>query len=237
MSPLRPRRAKRLRHAADVADDWIRALFQAKLWRGNRWLGVPILQWPTDLFVLQEILFRERPLVVVETGTNRGGSAVFFASMLALVHGDPRAGRVITVDREMPREVVDDLARHPQGGDRILCLEGDSVRPDVVGRVRDAVEGESRVLVFLDSDHAYAHVRAELRAYAPLVPPGGSLLVFDTVCRMLADLPGVPDSWAQDNPLRAVEEFLAEEPDFERNREGEKLLVTFAPGGFLRRRP
>lgn len=232
----RSSRSRRTRGATDAAHDWTLALWDAKLWRGNSWLGVPILQWPTDLLVVQEILFEARPRVVVETGTNRGGSAIFFASMLSLVHGPDADVRVVTVDVSLPDEVRETLERHPQGGDRIVAIEGDSKSPEVVERVLDAVGGERETLVFLDSDHGRDHVLGELRAYSSLVPPEGWLLVFDTICRELAQLPGAPDAWTHDNPRDAVETFLAESPGFVRDPDPEKLLVTFAPGGFLRRR-
>lgn len=232
----RSSRSRRTRAANDAARDWTLALWDTKLWRGNTWLGVPILQWPTDLLVLQEILFRARPRVVVETGTNEGGSAIFFASMLSLIHGPDAEFSVVSVDVSLPREVRETLESHPHGGSRIRTIEGDSKSPEIVARVREAVGHEAEALVFLDSDHGRDHVLGELRAYAPLVPPGGWLLVFDTICRELADLPGAPDSWAHDNPADAVEQFLAESDDFVRDPAPEKLRVTFAPGGFLRRR-
>ena len=86
----------------------------------------------------------------------------------------------------------------------------------------------------LDSDHSYAHVLGELRVYKDFVPLNGYLVVFDTICKALGDVPGLAD-WREDNPLRSVEEFLAETPEFELDKSREKLLVSFAPSGFLRR--
>lgn len=223
------------RDTAALALEWTRRLWAAKLWRGNDWLGVPILQWPTDLQVLQEILHRHKPRIILETGTNAGGSAVFFASMLGLVHGDPAAGKVITVDIKIPDSVRAVLREHPQGGERIIAIEGDSKSSQTIAAVREAVGDESEVLVFLDSDHSYEHVLAEMRAYCDLVPADGWLIVFDTICRWLADLDSAPDSWATDNPHRAVETFLDGTKDFVRDPGPEKLLVTFGAGGFLRK--
>jgi len=70
--------------ASDLPREWTRTLWQNELWRGNQWHGMPILQWPTDLLILQELVGELRPRVIVETGTYRGGSAVFFASLLQL---------------------------------------------------------------------------------------------------------------------------------------------------------
>jgi cephalosporin hydroxylase len=212
-----------------IAMEWSRALWSAGLWRGNKWLGVEIWQWPTDLFVLQEILFEQRPRVVLETGTASGGSAIFYSSMLHLLGG----GRVVSVDLEGPEEVRRLMAEHPRGGD-VTLIRGDSKAPETLDKVRESLGDETNVLVVLDSNHSYEHVLGELRAYRDFVPVGGSLVVFDTICHYIADLPG-KGSWRDDNPLRAVDEFLAEDTRFERDPGREKLQVTMAPGGYLRR--
>ena len=236
MKLLRRNRGRASGATREVALEWTRTLWKDKLWRGTTWLGVPILQWPTDLHILQELLFEARPKVIVETGTNAGGSALFFASMLGLIHDDPTAGRVVTVDIRIPDDVRKTLSDHPVARGRITAIEGDSKSTETMARVEEAIGDERDLFVFLDSDHSRDHVLAELRAYEKLVPPNGWLIAFDTICRDLHDLPGAPSEWKDDNPLAAVDRFLEENRDFERTREPEKLGVTFGPGGFLRRR-
>jgi cephalosporin hydroxylase len=215
----------------ELARQWTRGAWQRNLWQGNTWLGFPILQWPTDMMVVQEIIFQQRPRIIVETGTHRGGSTVYYASLLRLI-GD---GRVVSVDVEIPDAVRAAIAASPLA-DRIVLVQGDSKAPEVVARVRDVAAGESNVLVVLDSDHSRAHVLAELRAYCDLAPVGGYLIAMDTICSDLWDLPNGVRAWQDDNALRAVEDFLREHPEFEVDRSCEKFLVTFSPGGFLRRR-
>lgn len=217
------------RRAPALARKWTKAMWVASLWQGNRWLGVDILQWPTDLLVIQELLFEQKPKVIVETGTYGGGSAIFYASLLRLLGG----GRVISVDVAHSEETRRTIAGH-EFGPAVTLITGDSKAPEIVGRVREELAGEERVLVALDSDHSYAHVLDELRAYREFVPVGGYMLVFDTVCRELASLPGFR-RWRRDNPRRAVETFLREAPQFEQDRSREKLMVTFCRGGFLKR--
>jgi cephalosporin hydroxylase len=142
---------------------------------------------------------------------------------------------VITVDVELSQETERAIREHPLGR-LVETVKGDSKDPAVVDRVRSLVGSERRVLVFLDSDHSRDHVLEELRAYAPLVPPGGYLVAFDTICRWLAGCEGAREEWARDNPLAAVDLFLRENRDFSRDRSREKLLVSFGTGGFLRRR-
>ena len=192
-------------------------LYESDAWTRARWLGAQALKNPLDLWVYQEIVFDTRPELVVETGTYRGGSALYLASVLDLVG----AGEVISIDVEPIR---DDYPQHP----RITYLGGrSSTDAAVVDEVRKRAAGRP-ILVILDSDHSQAHVEAELAVYAPLVPVGCYVIVEDSnIGRIRKDLmPG---------PLEAIETFLASTSEFEIDREREKFLITFNPSGYLKR--
>jgi cephalosporin hydroxylase len=192
-------------------------LYGSDAWTHATWLGAQALKNPLDLWVYQEIMAETRPELIVETGTYRGGSALFLASMCDLLG----VGEVVSIDVEPLR---DDYPQHP----RLTYLGGrSSTDPAVVDEVRERAAGRN-TLVVLDSDHSQAHVEAELAAYAPLVPLGCYLIVEDSnIGRIRKDLlPG---------PLEAVTTFLARSDAFEIDREREKFLITFNPSGYLRR--
>jgi cephalosporin hydroxylase len=194
-------------------------LYESDAWTEATWLGAQALKNPLDLWVYQEIMAETTPDLVVETGTYRGGSAFFLASICDLLD----AGEIVSIDIE---QVRDDYPSHP----RITYLGGrSSTDPDVVREVCGRAEGK-RVLVILDSDHSQAHVEAELEVYAGLVPVGGYLIVEDSnIGRIRKDLmPG---------PLEAIETFLPSPAGsgFEIDRTREKFLITFNPSGYLRR--
>ena len=192
-------------------------LYLSNAWTDATWLGAQALKNPLDLWVYQEIMSELRPELVVETGTYRGGSAFFLASMCDLLHG----GEVVSIDIEPVR---DDYPAH----ERITYLGGrSSTDADVLAAVRARAEGK-RTLVILDSDHSQAHVEAELAEYAPLVPVGGYVIVEDSnIGQIRKDLlPG---------PLEAIQAFLARTDAFVVDRGREKFLVTFNPSGYLRR--
>jgi cephalosporin hydroxylase len=198
-----------------------------------RWLGVPIIQYPQDIVALQEIIWQVRPDVIIETGIARGGSLIFYASMLQLLGGD---GVVVGVDidiRPHNRVVIEAHPLFP----RIRLIEGSSVDRDVVARAAAFTQGRQRVMVVLDSNHTHDHVRQELALYSPLVTPGSYLVVLDTVIeQMPAD--AFPDRpWGRgDNPWTAVQEFLKGQHDFEVDAGiHQKLLITVAPDGYLKR--
>ncbi len=185
-----------------------------------RWLGYPVWQNVLDLWSLQEAIAEIRPRLLLETGTNRGGSALFYAHLFDLL-GD---GRVITVDVEP----LHDLS-HP----RVEFLIGSAVEERVVTTMREAAHSaDGPVMVVLDSDHSETHVAAELRAYADLVTPGSLLLVQDGVIDVLPRF-----AHARPGPLPAIEKFLASRSDFEVDtRWDHRFLVTHHPSGWLRRR-
>jgi cephalosporin hydroxylase len=197
------------------------------------WLGLPMIQIPTDIVALQEIMWETKPDLVIETGIARGGSLVFFASMLQLL-GE---GRVIGIDVDVRAHNRRRIEGHPLAG-RIEMIEGSSLDDQVVRAVRVAAEQARSVMVVLDSNHTHAHVLEELRSYAPLVTPGAYLVVSDTT---LEDIPAQahrPRPWGPgDNPRTAVDAYLAENPSFEVDDAMDaKLLLTSARRGYLRRR-
>jgi cephalosporin hydroxylase len=192
-------------------------LYESDAWTQATWLGAQALKNPLDLWVYQEIMVETKPELVVETGTYRGGSALYLASLCDLVG----RGEVVSIDIE-PRR--DDYPEHP----RLTYLAGrSSTDPAVVEEVGERAGGRP-VLVILDSDHSQAHVEAELAAYAPLVPVGCYVIVEDSnIGRIRKDLmPG---------PREALEAFLARTEEFVIDREREKFLITFNPSGYLRR--
>ncbi|MDQ7832271.1 MAG: cephalosporin hydroxylase family protein [Desulfovibrionaceae bacterium] len=231
-----------------TAHDFLMQSLRAGYSYNFSWLSRPIIQYPQDMAAMQEIIWAVRPDLILETGIAHGGSLIFSASMLALLDlceaieagrtMDPRQSsrRVIGLDIDIRAHNRAAIEAHPMAS-RITMIEGSSVAPEVVAKVRAAAAGHSRVMVCLDSMHTQAHVLAELEAYAPLVTPGSYCVVFDTV---VEDMPpgSFPDRpWDKgDNPKTAVWEFLKAHPEFAVDRAiQDKLLLTVAPDGFLRR--
>ena len=214
-----------------LARQWTKAMWSSELWKQVSWLGVPVLQWPTDLLLLQELMTKLRPRCVVETGCYLGGTSIFYASILQLLGIE---GRVISIDVRMDPAARQNIEAS-SFRDRIHLIEGDSKSEAVHQQLQTRLGSETNVLVCLDSDHSYAHTLAELRLFSRYVPVGGYLVLFDTICEDLADMPHGESSWVYDSPMAALREFLTETPNFSSDPAGGKFLVTFAPQGFLRR--
>ena len=225
------------------------------------WLGRPIIQYPQDMVAIQDLVWRIRPDLVIETGIAHGGSLLLSASLLALLDYcdaaeagtllDPRQPRrrVLGIDIDIRAHNRAAIEAHPLSH-RIDMIQGSSIDPAIVAHVHAQAARHERVLVILDSNHTHDHVLAELEAYAPLTSPGSYCVVFDTVVEDMPDGMTAQRPWGKGNsPLTAVREYLRIlATDGRRATDGQplalevdesiehRLLVTVAPGGYLHRR-
>lgn len=211
-------------------------------------LGRPIIQYPQDMVAMQELIWEVKPDLIIETGIAHGGSLIMSASMLALLDMcdaidsgatlNPRESKrkVLGIDIDIRAHNRVAIDAHPMSS-RIQMIQGSSISPEIVEKVRQVANGYERILVCLDSNHTHSHVLSELKAYAPLASVGSYCVVFDTIVEdMPADM--FPDRpWAPgDNPKTAVWEYLKTHPEFEIDKSVQnKLLITVAPDGYLRR--
>jgi cephalosporin hydroxylase len=217
---------------------WLKVGWNQKYTYTFSWFGRPVIQLPDDMIRLQEVIHRVAPDVIVETGVAHGGSLVYYATLCKAFD----RGRVIGVDIEIRPHNREALDGHPLRG-LIDLVEGSSIDPAIVGRVRSQIAPGEAVLVLLDSNHSRDHVRAELEAYAPLVTPGSYIVATDGVMQDVFDTPRGQRSWRQDNPVSAVHEFLASHPEFALEQPpwpfNESQLdqnVTHWPQAYLRRK-
>jgi cephalosporin hydroxylase len=212
------------------------------------WQGRPIIQYPQDMIAMQELIWKIKPDLIIETGIAHGGSLVFSASMLAQLDiceaidsekmFDPKksARKVLGIDIDIRDHNRKAIEAHPMSS-RIEMIEGSSLDPNVIAQVKTIAKNYSRILVCLDSNHTHEHVLAELNAYASLTSVESYCVVFDTIIEDMPDdlFPDRP--WGVgNNPKTAVWEFLEENKNFEIDKDIQhKLLITVAPDGFLRR--
>jgi len=195
------------------------------------WMGRPIIQLPQDMMAMQEIIWQVKPDLIIECGIAHGGSIIYYASLLELQgHGE-----VLGIDLDIRAHNREAIETHPMSK-RITMIEGSSVDAEVAEQVRAFAAGK-KVIVVLDSNHTHDHVLQELRLYAPLVSIDSYCVVMDTV---VEDMPPefFPDRpWGPgDNPKTAVWAYLKETSDFEIDAAiHNKLLITVAPDGYLRR--
>jgi cephalosporin hydroxylase len=212
--------------------DWITDASRHHYSHHFTWMGLPIIQFPQDIVAIQEIIFRVKPDLIIETGIARGGSLVFYASMLELLGGD-RIVCGIDLDIRAHNRVAIESHRMAR---RIRLIEGSSTGAAAALQATSMTRGRNMVMVVLDSHHTHDHVLRELELYSPLVTRGSYLIVLDTI---IEDMPVgyfQDRPWdVGDNPKTAVREFLQSSRRFEVDNEMDaKLLISVAPGGYLR---
>lgn len=233
----------------EAAQNFLRESVGPKYPYNFAWLGRPVIQYPQDIVAVQELIWEVKPDLVIETGIAHGGSLILSASMLALLDYcdavaagstlDPRQSkrRVLGVDIDIRPHNRTAIEQHPLAH-MIDMIQGSSIGTDVLAKVHESAKDFKRVLVFLDSNHTHDHVLRELDAYAGLASVGSYCVVFDT---LIEDMPAdaYPDRpWGPgDNPKTAVCEWLKSHSEFEIDMAiHNKLLITVAPDGFLKRR-
>jgi len=212
------------------------------------WFDIPIIQYPADIIAIQEVIWKIKPDLIIETGIAHGGSLILSAASLALLdlndavqQGttlDPTRSKrlVIGVDVDIRKLNRKEIENHFLFS-RIKLVEGSSTDPKIISKIKQFSEPFKTVMVMLDSNHTKDHVLNELIAYAPLVSRNSYCIVFDTVIEDLSGVDWVNRSWGLgNNPKIAVDEFLKINSNFEIDKNLQnKLQITVAPDGYLKR--
>ena len=198
------------------------------------WMGIPIIQLPADIMATQEVIWKTKPDIIIETGVARGGSVLFMASILEMMGN----GQVIGVDIDIRKHNRESIEAHPMSK-RVTLIEGGSVDDSILKQVRANIPDGARVMVVLDSDHSRDHVLEECRAYGPMVTKDCYMVVADTLVGHL-DEKEAPQNRSQvwykgNDPLTALQEYMLESDRFEIDLEiNGKLVLSSSPGGYLR---
>ena len=209
---------------------WIKVSTHFKLMYDATWMGRPIIQLPEDILMMQELIWRLKPDVIVECGIAHGGSLLFYASLCELMG----KGRVIGVDIEIRPHNRVAIDQHPMRH-RVDMIEGSSIAREIFDMVKKKIKRSEKVLVVLDSNHSRDHVLKEIQLYSDLVSKESYLVVMDGAQGLVWDIPLGKREWKEDNPLNAIEEFLKNDKRFVIDPYFERLKVTANPKGFLRR--
>ena len=222
----------------ETAHAFLKASVTPKYSYNFSWMGRPIIQYPQDIIAMQEIIWSVKPDLIIETGIAHGGSLIFSASMLELIAvcDGVEGGEVLGIDIDIRQHNRKAIEEHPMYK-RISLLEGSSIAPEIIAQVVEKTKQKNRILVFLDSNHTHQHVLAELNAYASLSSVNSYCVVFDTLIEDMQENAYPDRPWSKgNNPKTAVWEWLKTHPEFEIDQcMHQKLLITVAPDGYLKR--
>lgn len=215
----------------EISKKWISDSYQYEYSYHFKWLGLPIIQYPQDIIALQEIIWKIKPDLIIETGVARGGSVIFLASMLEIIGN----GEVIGIDIKIHEQNKKAIEKHPMFK-RITLIEGSSINKKSIKKVYQLSKNKKCIMIILDSNHTHSHVLSELKAYSPLITKGSYLVIFDTLIEDLPEYFFKNRPWAKNkNPKSAILEFLKTTNHFKIDEEiTDKLLITAAPNGYLK---
>lgn len=214
--------------------DWMLHADRYKYTYNFTWMGRPIIKFPSDIIIQQELMWKLKPDLVIETGIAHGGSIIFTASMMEMMGID---GEVVGIDidiRQYNRTLIEE---HPMAK-RITMYEGSSISVEVIEKVRKHTIGKKCVMVILDSLHSHEHVYNELKAYAPMVTVGSYCVLPDTFIEFF------PKGYYShnrpwdvgDNPYTGMKQYLGETDMFETDHSlTNKAMITETIDGYLRR--
>lgn len=220
-----------------ISNLWVKVGWNEKYSYTFSWLGRPIVQLPEDMIRIQEVIYRIKPDVIIETGVAHGGSLIYYATLCKAFE----KGRVVGIDIEIRPHNRNAIEGHELSS-YITLVEGSSTSPEVLDHVRSLIKPGESVLVILDSNHTRQHVLDEMRSYCDLVTKGSYLVATDGIMKDFNDVPRGNPEWIWDNPNKAAQEFAAETPQFLLEQppwpfNESKLTenVTHWPGAWLRR--
>ena len=225
----------------EIAKCYHDRLVEHKYVHNFTWMGVPILQEPTDIMMWQDLVMRIKPDLIIETGIARGGSVLLSASLLALLDVENRNSKreVIGIDIDIRQNTYEELRKHHRiYYEYMNLIHGSSTSQATINFVKKCASNHDVIMVALDSNHTHEHVLSELEAYAPLVTPDSYIVVFDTGIEYLNPKQIGDRPWGKGNsPMSAVKEFLITHHEFEQDFDmDKKLILTSAPGGWIRRK-
>lgn len=179
--------------------------------------GVPCIKCPFDYVLYQMLIFELKPDLIVEIGANNGGSAYYMADLLESIgHGE-----IHSIDLE------DKVRKEVKNHSRIKFFFDGWQNYDLA-----LAKGE-RILVIEDSSHQYKNTLDAINRFCHLVTVGSYLIVEDGIIdalQMTEQFTG--------GPVKAIEEFLFDHPEFELDKKWEHFFgegATFNTMGYLKR--
>lgn len=215
-----------------------------QIFQYTSWLGVYVQQDPSDAFAIQDMLWRVKPDLVIEVGTNTGGGAIFYATIMKAYNPN---GKIVTLDVvKEPRNwniknahrcvgcVV--ATKHPWWSDGMITyIQGRVTEKETRDKVDKFVAEAKTVLVIEDASHRYPDTLQNVESIYQWVTVGSYLLVQDTKMDRFVGQLGKKYGKLKFGPMRSVDEFIAKHSNFVIDRRFEYLLYSQHHRGFLRR--
>jgi cephalosporin hydroxylase len=177
---------------------------------------IGITQQPEEIRWLFDLVSELRPQTVLEIGMDQGGTLLLWtraaaddALLVAVdLHPIGRLGGLspFTLVRRA-------FARRRQRVELVMPVN--SHDPQTLVRVREVLRGRPVDFLFVDGDHTYEGVCADVELYLPLVRPGGIAAFHDVSPNRVPWTEGAARFWEEFSRGHATEELVVDrEPGF-----------------------
>jgi cephalosporin hydroxylase len=181
--------------------------------------GIKMIKNPFDYLLYQMIINEVKPDLIIEVGTNHGGTALYMSDMLDLIG----KGEIHTIDvTEYPmdeRVINNKRIKRFLGGYQAYDLKN--------------CEGYEKILVIDDGSHLYEHTLEILQKFQDVVTPDSYFIVEDGALIHI----GLTKDYGG-GPVRAIEEFLQTNDNYIIDRNWCDFFgknATFNTNGFLKK--
>jgi cephalosporin hydroxylase len=198
-----------------------------------KWMGLPIIKFPNDIVVMQELIWKVKPDLIIETGVAHGGSLIFLASVMKCYNNK---GIVLGVDIKIKKKNKKAIKKHVLSR-KIKLIEGSSISENVIKKISKIQKKFKRVLVILDSMHTHSHVLKELEIYSNFVKKKSYIIVQDSFIELFPKNHFQDRQWNKgDNPFTAIKDFLKKNKNFKIDKNIErKIGITENPFGYIQK--
>lgn len=195
----------------------------------HTWLGEPILQTPDDILTQQEIIFKTKPEVIIETGVCWGGSILFYNLMSKVLP----IKKIIGIDVFIPKALKKRLIK--KCDKKLILIEKDSTNLDLINDLKKKLKKFKNFYIHLDSNHTHEHVLKELELYSKFLKKNNYIVADDTIVNEIPNQIYRPRPWSNKrNPMTAVKEFLKNHKNFKIDHSlNYNHLISSSPGGYL----
>jgi len=208
--------SNKLRNYSDVVEFNVKSLEIGHHKMSYR--NVPIIKCPFDYVIYQMIILDVKPDLIVEIGTNKGGSSLYFADLLELTG----KGEIHTID------VVDIRDENAKSHNRIKFFSNGFQNYEIKN-----THGFQNILIIDDGSHMYEDVKASLEKFNSIINISSYFIVEDGILDQLG--------WKVNyngGPNKAIKEFLSKTDSFIIDRKWCDLFgtnATFNTNGYLKR--
>ena len=166
--------------------------------------GFPIQKIPSDYLIYQMIVHEVQPDLIIEIGTMRAGSALYFADLMDAMNiegGEVHTIDIVDFESRDYKVKVDPEVIH--SNERIKTFTDGFKNYDL-----DNCKKFNKVLVIDDGSHIYEEVLEALEKFKDVVTLGSYFIVEDGNALEIELSPERLDS-LNGGPLRAISEFLS----------------------------